>query len=1242
MASKPTLFPLYAAKDEQAVTPVLEALKAKGFPVAQKGKEPKRDQAVLFFLSENIREDSPEIDAFLKCDADKLTVIPVSLDGAKAPQVIESAILARNTVSAGKYSPEELAGRISDALQKPSGMPKKIRNGLIIAAAALLLIGIGILVWRNAQKSPAAEEKAAATETPSPSPAPSAAPTDVPVWTGGIPPEDLDRIMEIVFVGDTYRWYTNGDPGYNSGPNYSFGYREIAYRVWDNDEAHWYSTEDGHEYTLAHYDDLSWLTLLKNLKHITLCAVEAEIPDLSGLSKLSTVRYCDNRIGTLEWLRGTGIRSIEEYHGSDVRDFSVLTSCGSLTAVNLDLIDTREADFSGFAPPSLLNLSIDNGHEITRIDLSRLGECIRLASLHIADVPFTGDCHLENCRSLRWAGFYHTRISNLSFLSGCTGLEDLTIEGASLGTLDGIDSLPNLTRLDLQSVQLHDISAVAGCSSLEEFNLSGYAWNEDLTDLSALTALPRLKTIMTFTANLQNLDFLNDLQIKDGISLGFSAHMTDYSGLAAIRSFRNAHFNINGGDFGALVMPYIQNARFASLELFDCSNVDLAALPEIKEDLTITYGDLSGLEGLHQSFQKLRLVNCQHLTSLDGLSDLSGFGGGKGELYVEGCPRLTDWTALNGVRLSRIELVGTFLIPDFSETGARYIRFDHVDEAALPDLECLRGLDKTQSYDFDFAGQQYLPDLLPLFELHGGHLVIPPHLAGQAEELVHDTRFSSYEIRYPDGSWNPDDSSVTLLSLGEAETLPKSVLARVTDLSMAGDIIFDPSQYWVEYDWNTNPPQLYLRRNGSSVDERIPVETGTELNDLSVLRNLTGLKRLNLYRQPMETLDGIQYLESLEELALVGCAQLTDASAAFTLQSLNRLDLSFSAVTDLRGLSNLYNLRSVNLDGIAIRDPACFEGLSNELEISFSLPLMTYEEFLALPQAVLGNLRQIEIAGGFVFDPWQNLWVETDWSYDPPRVFLHDNNTDSRTPLEEGTLSDLSILPEMRRLGTLRIDSQPLSSLSGLEKQQSLRSIEVRRCYGVTDISPLLQMEDLEQICVAYTNVGSIEGVQNLRHIRNLNLAPSRITDLSPLAAIDYSYAETPDEGGWTPHFSLQVDNLQDQLAPEQYGYLAFVPYYDNLNINGTDWNLWLDALEGSKIRSINMDNCSLNDEALEIFASQHPEVEEINLYGNPRVRDLSPLKELPNLRTVRLSRDMNAAISSLGDGYGFGLEIRN
>ena len=145
--TKRILYPLYAQTDEQNIRPILEALKEKGFSIGAE-KAPKQGGAVLFFLSENLTEASPEVDAFLHLDAQKLDVIPVNLDGSTPPQLIESALMARNTIFAERYTTQELCDRIADAFQRPAAIASGIRKWIVAAAAVVLLAVIGIVLWR--------------------------------------------------------------------------------------------------------------------------------------------------------------------------------------------------------------------------------------------------------------------------------------------------------------------------------------------------------------------------------------------------------------------------------------------------------------------------------------------------------------------------------------------------------------------------------------------------------------------------------------------------------------------------------------------------------------------------------------------------------------------------------------------------------------------------------------------------------------------------------------------------------------------------------------------------------------------------------------------------------------------------------------------------------------------------------------------------------------------------------------
>ena len=124
------------------------------------------------------------------------------------------------------------------------------------------------------------------------------------------------------------------------------------------------------------------------------------------------------------------------------------------------------------------------------------------------------------------------------------------------------------------------------------------------------------------------------------------------------------------------MQPYIQDAQVDYLMLYECGDVDLSALPDGVAILSIRYGDLAELSGLKPyRLDRLELWDCQYLTSLRGLEVLpspsAGYGGA--ELEIVACPRLTDYTALDGASLSGLKLCGVYALPDLSGVSAAYL-----------------------------------------------------------------------------------------------------------------------------------------------------------------------------------------------------------------------------------------------------------------------------------------------------------------------------------------------------------------------------------------------------------------------------------------------------------------------------------------------------------------------------------------------------------------------------------------
>ena len=330
-----------------------------------------------------------------------------------------------------------------------------------------------------------------------------------------------------------------------------------------------------------------------------------------------------------------------EYHGAGVSDFSPLTDCQNLRSAHLDLVGSPRADLSGFHPPKLTSLGLGSGFGVEGVDFSFLLQCPNLQELHIDGYPQLTDLScLANAGKLKKLELHWTdSLRTLAGLEGAPQLEELRIDDLEgLRTLEGLKDHRYLKIVNINNaLLLRDISPLEGCSSLGEFRLSGNGPLEYLTDVSVLGRLPRLQNIALFGANhIGSLDFLKELQIKNNVVLEFCiAGPCDYSGIAAIDTFRYVHANTCGNY--AAAAPYLEGKTIRQLMIYNGGLVDLSTLPNVTGELDLCdclNRDLTGIRELKFS-GKLWIQDCPYFTSFDGIENLTGFGKADSILTVE-------------------------------------------------------------------------------------------------------------------------------------------------------------------------------------------------------------------------------------------------------------------------------------------------------------------------------------------------------------------------------------------------------------------------------------------------------------------------------------------------------------------------------------------------------------------------------------------------------------------------------
>lgn len=895
--SRKTIAVILSPADRERARPVLDALERRGFrPLEERGGK----TAALLFLSSAFAADEQAQEALFAADTAGREIIPVDLDGAAQPELVRAALIAKNAIAAQGRTPDEIAGRVASAPAFQKTPPPRWLPRLLIAAAAVLILGAAAWLWRaGTLKASTANDTAVLA---------------MAEQRYGLSAEDLANIAYVYLIGDTLYHYTEEEAQ-------SFSWNFFTHSM-EEDGMHYYSTEDGRRLTGASYSaqDLEILRMMPRLTGLDLFLIDAEaLPDLSGLGSLSWIEMADCGFTDLSGLAGSTLGYIGIYR-CPIEDYSVFSRCEQLTAVSMEFDYLEKADLSGFSPPALEYASFAHGREPLKPDLSGLRNCPKLETLEIRYFPLLDDLAflegLENLTRLELEELPALR--EIPSLGSMNKLESLSMIELSVSDISGVRELGALKDLTIESCpNIRDFSPIGGCTAMERFHIWGCY---QFSNAAFLASLPELRQLELHNAALPDLNFLNALPADRELSLAFSGPIRDYSALGHFRSYDWLHVNPNSGN-AAPALAALEGVSVRHLHLHECRGLDLAALPEVTEDLEIWYGDLRELSAMPKlSIDRLQLYDLPYLTSLNGIENLTAFSRRVRDglvLTVTGCARLKDWSALEGKRLDALELEHVYSLPALEKTDFAALRLEGVD--ALEDLHFLDARpDGWHYYEIGLTDMENIRDLSPLRRLRGEKLTVPPQLGEQAEELVGLGAVGEFEIAYPEGAWESYDGEQRLLSLDELDTLPAALLRSVRRLWLAGDALPDPDRFEIQRRENEDGSFSCVLVDHDT-DEETALEPGT-LTALPDLSALEGLRELRIWCQGLRELEGIQSLDALESFTAADCAALEDVSALFTLQELRRVEISLCPVSSLQGVQNLTALEEIELRGTALTD----------------------------------------------------------------------------------------------------------------------------------------------------------------------------------------------------------------------------------------------------------------------------------------------------------------------------------
>ena len=733
-------------------------------------------------------------------------------------------------------------------------------------------------------------------------------------------------------------------------------------------------------------------------------------------------------IPDLNWVAGSNINRIEFCNSSgSVHDFSPLSTCQRLRNVHIDLSNCRQADLSGFAPERLNRLWINSADDVQELDLSGLRNCKELTICELTGMP---------------------AVTDLSFLSGAEKLSELRLEGmGELRDISALGGLQNLKDLLIGGCGITDLEPLAGCTALESFEFWS-RWDRTAISSADLAGMSRLRSLRLSNVYLSDLGFLREIaENRPSFSLDLDGEVGDLSGLEAFRRYDSLVLDLDYAvTLEQIVSHLAEDVSINTLRLRRFSDVDLSILPAVSQSVELDRCDITDLSSMPEDWRALSftLNDCFNLRSLEGLQNQTRIGAGAGQLEIINCPRLYDWTALQGMKLTTLQIIGGYTLPDFTDLVFTGLRVDSVGD--VDSLDFLEGLDTGLPYNLAFVGMDGITSLEPLRAYHGTRLTVSPQLAEQAEDLVDAGNFREYAVEYPRGGWDDNMNVFVLQSLEELETMPEAMLRHVSSVCIVGDRVIDATDanLWVEYE--NDRPRFMMQRWDRDYATAIECGQGV-VKDLSMFSALTGLRELCLYGQPLEDLSGIQAFSELERFEAVCCPALTDASALFTLQELRNVSFNGTGIDSIQGVQNLPKLCSLGISDTRVDD---------------------------LTPLAQGDFSFACEDGGFQLDANELDLDEEDFrAIGTIRVLSNLAFTDADPAVWIPALADC----EIYRIGAAG-DLQTNEDLAAFAADHpELESIWLGWMDQITDLTPLLGLENLRQVDVNRSMAAAVASI---------------------------------------------------------------------------------------------------------------------------------------------------------------------
>lgn len=272
------------------------------------------------------------------------------------------------------------------------------------------------------------------------------------------------------------------------------------------------------------------------------------------------------------------------------------------------------------------------------------------------------------------------------------------------------------------------------------------------------------------------------------------------------------------------------------------------------------------------------------------------------------------------------------------------------------------------------------------------------------------------------------------------------------------------------------------------------------ITNLTKLKKLTNLKKLDMAGSQIESLEGIENLTLLEEIILDGSA-VRKIDELATLNSLKSVSMRQTEISDISplagsGVENLTISDNENLNDISATGK--MKNLK-KLEIANSPGIL---DFSVIAGAEKLEALKISDSGLFNIDFLKELPLLTSLELKAkgirnPEPLKKIKNLKSFSFTGSDIFSDLKIIKELKGLEELRLNECQVTDISGISVLENLKIVDLS-FNSIENTEPLGNLTEIEELNLSSnTEIKDISSLGKLTELRVLHLEGCAVEDIS-------------------------------------------------------------------------------------------------------------------------------------------------